>query len=527
MVEFDQNITHGIWLPRWAPDLSNGAGQPLFLFNPPMFYYIAEAWHLTGFDFVRSMNLACIALVLASAAGMFLLGKLYFGEAGGWLAAAAYIYAPYFAVDLYVRSALAEFSAFPFFAFSLYGFGAFAQSRERRHFLTGAAAYAGVLLSHNPAALFFTPLLAGFTLFTAWRARSWKLAMQQASGIALGLALSAFVWLPSLAQREYVRLESLLEGYLRYSNHFVYLRQLFSAQWGYGLSVIGDHDDLSFSLGWEHLLLAACALVAAILARRARVTIFFAISGAVLALFMLSVAQPLWDRVTLLEYIEFPWRMLGPVSVCVALVVASLGQLRWRRRAYAAVLAMLIVPNLAHLHPREFRSVDTALWQPGDIAAKGIGVDTADEYRPRWMLASPGFRRQKAVFTSGAAELAGESGTPVWWGGIAKVRTPATVQLLISYFPGWRVEVDHRATAANPQQNTGLIEFQLPAGEHFVSAAWGRTPATLAGDIVSSAALLLVFALLLAPARKRVFAETTNIAGDLTRERRSAAHPAH
>jgi hypothetical protein len=46
LVEFHQNIASGILLPRWASDLSHGTGQPPFLFNPPMFYYLAELWHL-------------------------------------------------------------------------------------------------------------------------------------------------------------------------------------------------------------------------------------------------------------------------------------------------------------------------------------------------------------------------------------------------------------------------------------------------------------------------------------------------
>jgi hypothetical protein len=41
-IEFHQNISHGIMLPRWAPDLDRGAGQPSFLFVPPMLHYIAE-----------------------------------------------------------------------------------------------------------------------------------------------------------------------------------------------------------------------------------------------------------------------------------------------------------------------------------------------------------------------------------------------------------------------------------------------------------------------------------------------------
>ena len=135
-----------------------------------MFYYLAEIWHLIGFDLVTAMNLACVLIVLASAAGAFLLGRLYFGDAGGWLTAAAYLYAPYFAVDLYVRTAWAEFAAFPFFAFSLYQFGAYAKDGRRRHLLLGAAAFAGILLSHHGAALLFAPLFWPVSsLLNAWR----------------------------------------------------------------------------------------------------------------------------------------------------------------------------------------------------------------------------------------------------------------------------------------------------------------------------------------------------------------------
>ena len=108
------------------------------------------------------MNLACAAVVLLSAVAMFLLARLYFGDAGGWLGAAAYLYVPYFAVDLYVRSAMEEFAAFPFFALALYGFGAYAKRRTTKHWLLGVAAYACVLFCHFPAALLFTPLLVAF-----------------------------------------------------------------------------------------------------------------------------------------------------------------------------------------------------------------------------------------------------------------------------------------------------------------------------------------------------------------------------
>ena len=371
-VEFHENILHGNLLPRWAPDLSHGAGQPFFLFNPPMFYYLAEIWKLLGFDFVTAINLACVAIVFASAAGMFMLGRLYFGDAGGWLASAAYLYAPYFAVDLYVRSALAEYAAFPFFAWSLYGFGAYAKRGDRKYLLIGAAAYAGVMLCHNPAALLFTPLLFAFIWFTS---KSWRVLRPQAFAVALGLGLSAFVWIPGLALNSFVQVSSLLQGYSQYTNHFVYLHQLFYSPWGYGLSVPGDQDGMSFALGVTHLLLCASALFLAWRNRTdRRWVVFFSCAAMLFCFLMLGESQFIWDRIKLLQVIAFPWRILGPVAVCIAAIIAPIGPVLKQRAAFAGAMILLIAPNLSHLQPDHYRDVDLAFWTPQQIAERGIEV---------------------------------------------------------------------------------------------------------------------------------------------------------
>jgi hypothetical protein len=503
--EFHENISHGILFPRWAPDLSRGTGQPFFQFNPPLIYYAAEFWRLAGFDFLTAVNLACVVLALASALSMFLLGRLYFGAWGGWLAATAYLYSPYFSVNLYVRSALAEFAAFPFFALALYGFGAYAQRRKRSHLLLGAAAYGGVLWSHNAAALLFTPLLVAFLAFTAWTAKSWIVLRHQACGFLLGLGLGGCVWLPSLAEREYVGLNRLLQGYLRYTNHFVYLHQLFYSPWGYGISVAGDQDGMSFALGWSHLLLAALAWIC--IARTGRLADrlwlrFFTVAGALFALLMLEDAVWFWDRVPLLQYVEFPWRLLGPVAVCLALLVAPLGPVlaslgHWRNAGFAAAMALLIVPNLPHNQPKQFRDVDLALWTPQQLALRGIEVTTAAEYVPRWMEAWPAYDPRPARMITGQAEIRQDARTPVSWAGRFQTQGAGAAEMPIAFFPGWEVRVDGLPVPVEPARPTGLIRFQVPAGEHRVVALWTRTPPRLWGDGLSllSLAVLAVMAL--------------------------------
>ena len=423
LVEVHQNLIHGILLPRWAPDLGRGTGQPLFVFHPPMIYYLGELWHVLGVDVVTAMNLACVVVVLASAAAMFLLAKLYFGDAGGWLGAAAFLYAPYFAVDLYVRSAMEEFAAFPFFALAMYGFGAHARDGRRRHWLIGIAAYAAVLLCHFPAALLFTPLLLAFLVFTSWMERSWAVLWRQAAGFLLALGLSAFVWLPALAARQFVLMQRAVEGNGRYFDHFVYLHQLFYSPWGYGLSVPGPNDGMSFALGWSQLLLAILAWVW--IYRRPqrgdrRQLRFFGCAAAILCFLMLPDALWFWQQFPFLQNVQLPWRLLGPVALCLALLVAPLGKLlaatpRWRLAGMTAAMALLIVPNLSHMQPGRTIDVDLGFWTPQRLALSGFESTTMAEVTPRWMKGLPSYTPLAVTVLSGDAEVQSPGRTPFRW----------------------------------------------------------------------------------------------------------------
>ena len=516
LVETHQNIVHGIAVPRWAPDLGRGAGQPLFLFHPPMIYYLGELWRLLGFDFATAMNLACAVVVLLSAAAMFLLARLYFGAAGGWLGAAAYLYAPYFAVDLYVRSAMEEFAAFPFFALALYGFGAFARRRRFRHWLLGAAAYAGVMACHFPAALLFTPLLLAFLGFTAWMEKSWSVLWRQACGFLMGLGLSAFLWIPGLAFRQLVAMNRAVEGHGRYSDHFVYLQQLFYSPWGYGLSVPGPNDGMSFALGWSHVLLALAAWIW--LSRKAmspedadrrRLVRFFGLSAVALCLLMLQDAIWFWQQLPLLEYVLFPWRLLGPAALCLALAVASLGPLLLslapcrRTAGMTAALALLIVPNLSHLHSKQLVDVDLRVWSPLQLAVSGFETTTMSEVTPRWVTRQPAYYGTAARVLSGEARIERPGRTPFSWSSPVSAGVASTIEMQTAWFPGWEVRVDGRPVTAGPGGASGLITFQVPAGEHIVNVEYGRTDTEKAAAGIGIGALILAIALALGARHRR------------------------
>ena len=64
-----------------------------------------------------------------------------------------------------------------------------------------------------------------------------------------------------------------------------------------------------------------------------------------------------------------------------------------------------------------------------------------------------------------------------------------------AWFPGWEVRVDGQPVPAGPGTPSGLITFQVPAGEHLVEVQYGRTAPEKIAAGISIAALILAIVL--------------------------------
>lgn len=512
LTEFHENVRHGILLPRWAPDLSNGQGQPLFLLNPPLFYALSELFHLLGLSFVAAMNATCALMIAAAAAAMFLLGSWYFGPRGGALAAVAYVYAPYFLVDLYVRTAFAELCALPLYPLAIYGFARHAATRQRRFLAVGALAYAGMWFAHTPAALLFSPLLAAFLVYLAWSERNARLFLTQATAAGLGMLLAATVWLPSLMEAQYAHTERLTQGALRYSNHFVAPAQFFSNTWGFGPSVPGDQDGMPFTLGWPQLIIAAIGAIAIARSDAARWKqwiAFFGVSAFVLCFLMTERAHELWDAVPQLHYVAFPWRLLASVACCLALLASAVVLVlprvpeRWQRWTYAAAIASIVLIGLPRAQPQSYLSIDPLQWTPQQIAMRGAVAATFESFEPKWVVERPTWNGGAIRVARGNATASIDRRRPTSIAATIRAASDCQLELPIAYFPGWQVRVDGAEAPQEPPSPAGRIRVTIPSGPHHLEARFERTPILWIADITSALAALVFVGLALAARRAR------------------------
>jgi len=256
---------------------------------------------------------------------------------------------------------------------------------------------------------------------------------------------------------------------------------------------------MSFAVGWSHLLLAAVVWIW--ISRRPklgdrRLFRFFGAAAVVLCILTLQDALWFWRQAPLLQNVQLPWRLLGPVTICMALVIAQLGRLlsqapRWRTLGIAGAMALLIVPNLSHLHSKQLVDVDLAFWTPQQLSMRGFETTTMAEATPRWMVGLPQYTPVAATVLSGDAEIRRPGRSPFSWSSPVIGKVPSTIEMTTAWFPGWEARVDGRPVPAGPGTPSGLITFQVPAGEHLVEVQYGRTAPEKIAAGISIAALIL------------------------------------
>jgi hypothetical protein len=255
---------------------------------------------------------------------------------------------------------------------------------------------------------------------------------------------------------------------------------------------------MSFSLGATHVALAAFALLAAAVRRRttratgpraALLPLLLFGALAAYAFVMTPHSAWLWARLPLLAHVEFPWRILAAASVCMALLIGSLGA-RIGARATAAVLALLIVPNLAHALPSGHHTIDPALWTVAEIARRGYGVTTRDEYEPRTVASPAGFRPRVAVIT-GAATFGEIVRDPRRSTLRVAAATETLLELATNHFPGWTASVDGMPAPIEIAPVTGLIRIRVPSGQHRIDLSFEPTLARRAGELSSLLAVVV------------------------------------
>ncbi len=497
LTEFSKTLLEGHQLPPvWAADLGNGHGQPLFEFAPPLIYAVAMPLWKLGLGLADALQLALLVLVAIGGVAMYRLARAYRSArlvavtvAGAWL------FAPYLALDIFVCARFAESSALALTPLALLGLHRAIEKPSPRRVAVAAVAIALIPLGHSAMALLFLPVLAALVLAEASiAARPLGVIASGASALAGGLGLSACCWLPAMLEKDFVKTDLLLNGFLNWRLHAISPHQLLWSAWGYGYSVPGPNDGISFAPGLPMLALAAIGTVIALKSsdRRMRArSMVFAAAAALAAWLSTEDSALVWSHVATLQYMQFPWRTLSVVALMLPLLALPALH-RIGPRGALAVLAMLVLVNLHHTEPKGYLTFDDEYYYPDSIAEKGINTTTREEYEPRWVSVRPAYSPVKLQAHDGAMSGSALQVTPSEQVFDAAAPKDTALEALTFYYPGWTVLIDDREVAVQPCPVYGTMCFKMPSGRHTVALKLRATPARRRATMLSLVSLILL-----------------------------------
>ncbi len=577
------NLRNGIFPARWMPDGAYGLGYPFFNFYASLPYYVAGLLNLLGFSYIWSLKLTQMLGFVAATVFSYLLAKnLWNSKAAALLTALVYTYTPFHLIQVYVRGdALSEFYAFAFYPLILLVLWRLRQKPSPTNTALLALAYGGLILSHNISALVFSPFVILYAFFLAapsgfrisrpifqpfgqaqgrppisntstglstsiqypipsarLRAGNRKdvraaidFLLAGLAGIILGLALSAWFWLPALLEGKWVHLERMTSGYLNYSGHF---RGADLIQW----RILFDYrrEASPYAMGAVQAILAlvgtASILVWWIRRRNLERNSAFLLLMLASATFLITpLSRPIWDVVPLLPFVQFPWRLLAVQALPVSLIIGHLA--RWpgkttHRYIIAGVLGLTLLTTAMLDLPVEYLVIDevtrdqVALYE---YFTAYVGTTSRNEYQPRWV--EPGPFTSAVLLNDGQkppplavsppspspstgregvgleAKLLAQKPTEERW----QVETSSPRTLLAFhtyYFPGWQGYVDGQPVETNPVEGLGYIGLAVSQGSHQVLLRLERTPLRAFAEGLSLLALVLVVGSPLERLRRRL-----------------------
>ena len=476
---------------RWVSDMGWGNGFPLFNFYGVSTYYFgAVLSYLTGF--IGASKILFYVSLTAGSFGIYLLGKSLWGKLPGVISAILYLFAPYKALDVYVRGALAESLALTLIPFVFYfGYKLATSSEKRKYGILFAIFVFIFMITHNIMVLIFLPVLIAWLVY--WISLDkWKNIKNVAIPMVLGIGLSAFFILPAFFEKNLVQTESLLRFELDFRANYLKVSQLFFDRiWGYGTSIPGPEGGMNFQVGWPHWWLAAISLpllFAAKIKKKMKILVALILGTFALSVFMThNKSTFIWVNISLLKYFQFPWRFLSLSIFTSALLggfVASVVKTKWQIYVSLLIIILSIVFNWNYFKPKVFYSVNDSQKLSGELwdqQKKGALLD----YLPKTALEPREAAPVEPIVKSGQAETIGFVNRSNSWEFTAKVANKAEIEIPVFYFPNWKVNVDGRMYPFSYNNILGRISVSLNPGEYKIEGKFENTPLRMVANAIT------------------------------------------
>jgi hypothetical protein len=518
----------GVLRPQWTFSAAWNAGEPRFVFYPPLSWVLGALLTL-----LLPFNAAPIVFTWLALSGaglaMFALARRFASPGVALLAATIYLANPYLLFTAFERTAYAELLAAAWLPLLV-----LAALRRRPTVAAIAIPLTLLWLTNAPAAVigsYSFAWLAGLSLLIDRpRDRSAAAArvLRSLAGAAIGLCLAGFYLVPAVYEQRWVQIAMAIIPNMRVEDSF-----LFGHTQDVGHNVVLHTASV---VGVVVLGAAALALLIAWLRERAaaphaevelgdspppRSLLSIVLLTTILLAFLLTPPSLfLWRLLPKLAFVQFPWRTLSLGGVVLGAAAAlALRRVRLPMRWWAAS-AIVVAAALSGAAYRVFHQPCDPDELPAAIArhlAEHHGMMPTDEYTPGqadddvlrpddpgyWLAsdaqaAAPGTVANPAEANPNfdAADMDEDitvsANAPPHLS--LHLEQPEFLILNLRDYPAWDITVHHPGSTilqhpGHEQRDDGLVAIALPAGDSAIDVRWHHGGDEFAGWALSACGL--------------------------------------
>lgn len=504
---FSQQLWAGELYPRWLLEMNSGLGSPTFFFYPPIPYYFTSLFYPFRFgnpSIWSSLVLSSTLALILSGLTAYLWLKNITNQKAALIGSIIYMILPYhWAIDFYWRFAFSEYWAFVWIPLILY-YSKKIVCGHKFAVLGFTISYALLSMTHLPTTLIFSIIPFTYSLFMAQGKQRVKSFVCILFALVLGIGLAAIYLIPALSMQENVLLKEIAtEPYFYFANNFTWRKQF----------IYPNFQVFMAYLGILVILMAIISYLAFTITRKhsnkdlRQENFYWLLVALTSCLMTLPLSKPLWKLFTVIQVIQFPWRFNVVLTVATtALVTFACYSFKqraiWHQKKVLTAIGLLLILILSGF-AMAYYNIERLNFDQKTVIKMS---QDAPEYRPKWVAKKIFDQRlvhklaqkyAKAQITRGEGNVA----IKTWQPRNIILQTNATTNIEITvqqfYYPGWTARVDDRQLSVEPSQVEGLVQLQIPSGQHQVKLTLEPGFKERLGQAISAASVLILLLLFL------------------------------